>query len=338
MATYLVTGGAGYIGSHTCVELLGAGHTAVVLDNFSNSSALAVRSVERISGRSMVAHNADIRDRSALDRIFSEHAFDGVLHFAGLKSVGESVAQPLDYYDNNVAGTLTLLSAMRAAGVRRMVFSSSATVYGVPQSVPLTESAPVSPINPYGRTKAQVEDILADVFCSEPGWSLARLRYFNPVGAHPSGLIGEDPRGVPSNLAPYIAQVAVGARPFLRVFGNDYPTPDGTGVRDFIHVVDLARAHVKAIDALVPVGQLLTLNLGTGVGYSVLEMLRAFELASGRSIPYQVLPRRAGDVAACWADPALAAQVLGWRAEKSLLDMCADAWRWQNANPGGFQG
>ena len=332
----LVTGGAGYIGSHTCVELLQAGHEVVVVDNLSNSRREVLGRIERIAGRAPAFHECDVRDAAALRGIFREHAVHAVLHFAGLKAVGESVARPLDYYDNNVGGTLALCRAMAEAGVRRLVFSSSATVYGDPDAVPVREDHPLRPTNPYGRSKAMIESILQDLFRSDPSWKIALLRYFNPVVAHESGLIGEDPDGVPNNLMPFIAQVAVGRREALNVYGNDYPTPDGTGVRDYIHVVDLARGHLAALEKLDAADGVLTANLGTGRGYSVLEMVEAFRQASGRDIPYRIVARRPGDIAACHADPSLAARLLGWRAERGLEQMCRDVWRWQRMNPDGY--
>ena len=328
----LVTGGAGYIGSHTCVVLLQAGWDVVVVDNLCNSSPQALDRVQEIAGRSLSFHQVDIRDQAALERILAQERPQAVIHFAGLKAVGESVEKPLEYYDNNVAGTLTLLFALRAAGVKTLVFSSSATVYGEPKTMPITEDFPLSATNPYGRSKLMIEEILGDLHRAEPDWRIARLRYFNPVGAHESGLIGEDPQGIPNNLMPYIAQVAIGRREFLKVFGDDYPTPDGTGVRDYIHVMDLADGHAAALDYLEAArGAMLTVNLGTGRGYSVLEMAEAFERASGRPVPYRFAPRRPGDIAQCWADPGLALQLLGWRAKRGLDAMCADAWRWQQS-------
>lgn len=330
-----VTGGAGYIGSHTCLELLTAGQEVVVFDNFCNSHRESLRRVEELTGKSIILIEGDIRDQAAIESALRTYGCNAVIHFAGLKAVGESVEQPLAYYDNNVIGTHRLLSAMSACGVRRLVFSSSATVYGQPQQLPLTEDHPLSATNPYGRSKLIVEDILHDLYRSDPTWQIAILRYFNPVGAHPSGRIGEDPQGIPNNLMPFVAQVAIGRREHLMVWGNDYPTPDGTGVRDYIHVVDLARGHLKALERLDG-PQCFTTNLGTGTGYSVLDVVRAFEQASGQSIPYQIAPRRPGDVASCYAAPAHAAQYLGWSAEKDLLSMCVDAWRWQTQNPGGY--
>jgi len=332
----LVTGGAGYIGSHTVLELLLAGWDVVVLDNLSNSSAESLRRVGRIAGREAPLVRADIRDEDALRALLRSQRFDAVIHFAGLKAVGESVAQPLAYYENNVAGTTTLLRALAEAGVRRVVFSSSATVYGDPERVPIDESARTGPTNPYGRTKWMIELMLGDLAVAEPDWSIGILRYFNPVGAHESGLIGEDPRGVPNNLMPFVSQVAVGRRPQLSVFGGDWQTPDGTGVRDYIHVVDLARGHLAALERVLAHRGAFTVNLGTGRGHSVLELVRAFERASGRPVPYRIVDRRPGDIASCYADPSAAASLLGWRAELGIERMCADAWRWQQANPQGY--
>jgi UDP-glucose 4-epimerase len=333
----LVTGGAGYIGSHACVSLLEAGYSVVVLDNLCNSSAEAVARVREITGSSVTLVQGDVRDAACLDALFAEHKVDGVMHFAGLKAVGESVAKPLEYYDNNLNGTLVLLAAMARAGVTRLIFSSSATVYGDPACVPIQEDFPLSATNPYGRSKLMVEEVLGDWHVANPQWSIGRLRYFNPVGAHTSGRIGEDPSGIPNNLMPFVAQVAVGRRQQLAVFGDDYPTPDGTGVRDYIHVIDLAEGHVAAMQYISQQPGLLTVNLGTGHGASVLDMVKAFEAASGRKIPYQVAPRRAGDIAECWADPSLAESLLGWRATRSLQQMCADTWRWQEGNPHGYE-
>lgn len=334
-----VTGGAGYIGSHTCVELLDAGCDVTVFDNFCNSHPEALARVERITGKTIRLVRGDIRDRAALVAALRESEASAVIHFAGLKAVGESVTQPLAYYENNVVGTLRLLEAMGECGVKTLVFSSSATVYGDPIRLPLTEDHPLSATNPYGRSKLMVEEILRDLHRSDVAWRLGLLRYFNPVGAHASGLIGEDPQRIPNNLLPFVAQVAVGRHPCLNVWGNDYSTPDGTGVRDYIHVVDLALGHLKALHALERLegnGECLTVNLGTGTGYSVLEIVRAFEQASGRSVPYKMAPRRPGDIASCYADPQRAFQLLGWRAERGLDAMCADAWRWQSGNPHGF--
>jgi UDP-glucose 4-epimerase len=336
IAKVLVTGGAGYIGSHACVALIESGHEVVVLDNLANSSEAVFARIGRITGTGPLFIQADVRDRERLDEVFSRHPIDAVMHFAGLKAVGESVAMPLEYYDNNVVGTLRLLAAMEQAGVRTLIFSSSATVYGDPESVPIREDFPRSATNPYGRSKLMVEEILSDWHHAGSGWSVARLRYFNPVGAHPSGLMGEDPRGVPNNLMPYVAQVAVGRLEKLQVYGDDYPTPDGTGVRDFIHVMDLVEGHVAALDYLLAHQELLTVNLGTGSGVSVLEMVSAFERVSDRPVPYEIVGRRAGDIACCWADPTLAAETLGWRAQRDLEAMCRDLWHWQQSNPDGY--
>ena len=334
--TILVTGGAGYIGSHTVVELQQAGFGVVVLDNLSNSSRESLARVERIAGRAVEFVEGDVRDEALLDRLLAAHRIEATVHFAGLKAVGESVEKPLAYYDNNVAGTATLLRALERAGSRRFVFSSSATVYGDPESVPIHEGARTGPTNPYGRSKWMVEFMLADLAASNPAWAIGNLRYFNPVGAHESGLIGEDPQGTPNNLMPFVAQVAVGRRERLSVFGGDWATRDGTGVRDFIHVVDLARGHIAALRRVFEQPGAWTVNLGTGKGYSVLELVRAFERASGRPVPYAIVDRRPGDIAQCYADPAHAAELLGWRAELDLDRMCADAWRWQSGNPSGY--
>ena len=333
-----VTGGAGYIGSHACVELLNAGFEVTVFDNLCNSQVESLNRVERITGKRPSFVKGDIRDGAALSSALRHSGAKAVIHFAGLKAVGESVEQPLAYYDNNVVGTVRLLEAMRECGVKTLVFSSSATVYGDPQQLPISESHPLSVTNPYGRTKLVIEDMLRDVYRGDPSWHIGILRYFNPVGAHVSGLIGEDPQGPPNNLLPYVAQVAIGRRAHLNVWGNDYATPDGTGVRDYIHVVDLALGHLKALDYLATGAQCLAINLGTGTGYSVLDMVRAFEQASARPVPCVVAPRRSGDIAACYGDPSLAAQLLGWRAERSLATMCEDAWRWQINNPNGYKG
>jgi UDP-glucose 4-epimerase len=332
----LVTGGAGYIGSHVCVELLTAGVPVTVFDNFSNSSPQAMARIEQITGRRPALVQGDIRNKAALVDALQSSGATAVIHFAGLKAVGESVQQPLRYYDNNVVGTIRLLEAMAECDVRQLVFSSSATVYGDPQRLPLTEDHPLSATNPYGRSKLMIEDMLRDLQVSDSSWRIGILRYFNPVGAHLSGLIGEDPQGVPNNLLPYVAQVAIGRRERLQVWGNDYATPDGTGVRDYIHVVDLAIGHLRALERLQAQPGGFTVNLGTGVGYSVLDMVRAFEQASGKPVPYEIAPRRAGDIASCYADPASAAQLLSWRAERDLAAMCADAWRWQSRNPNGY--
>jgi len=325
----LVTGGLGYIGSHTCVELLAAGHQPVAFDNLSNTTVAVKERVERIAGHPLPFIEGDIRDRGALDAAFAAHRFDAVIHFAGLKAVGESVAQPLRYYDNNVHGSVQLFEAMAAAGVKTLVFSSSATVYGDPATVPIHEHFPLSATNAYGRSKLFIEEILRDQFKADSSWRIALLRYFNPVGAHESGLIGEEPNGIPNNLLPYIAQVAEGRRDKLSVFGDDYPTPDGTGVRDYIHVVDLAIGHVKTLSKLATGPGVVTYNLGTGRGNSVLEMVRAFERASGKAVPFQIVARRPGDIASCYADPTLAESELGWKAERDVAQMCADSWRWQ---------
>jgi UDP-glucose 4-epimerase len=332
----LVTGGAGYIGSHTCLELLEAGHEVVVVDNLCNSREESLRRVRQLTGRPVPLIQADLRDRAAVDGVFRGARIDAVIHFAGLKAVGESTQIPLDYYSNNVGGTLTLCQAMAEAGVRRLVFSSSATVYGDPATVPIREGFPLSATNPYGRSKLMVEEVLRDLCASDGSWSVDLLRYFNPVGAHPSGRIGEDPNGIPNNLMPCVAQVAVGKLAELKVFGDDYPTPDGTGVRDYIHVVDLARGHLKALERPGRGAGVAVYNLGTGRGYSVLEMVLAFEQISGRPVPYRVMARRPGDIATCYADPALAAAELGWRAELGIADMVRDAWRWQSDNPQGY--
>ena len=336
-ATVLITGGAGYIGSHTVLELLQDGWPVLVLDNLCNASAESLRRVERITGRPAPLVVGDIRDETLLDRLLAEHRIGSVLHFAGLKAVGESVAQPLAYYANNVAGTGVLLRCLQRAGVMRVVFSSSATVYGDPDSVPLREHARTGPTNPYGRSKWMVEMMLQDLAVADPGWAVGILRYFNPVGAHESGLIGEDPAGIPNNLMPFIAQVAVGRRERLSVFGADWPTRDGTGVRDYIHVVDLARGHLAALRRVHAHTGVFTVNLGTGRGHSVLEMVAAFERASGRTVPYQLVDRRPGDIAECYADPALARALLDWSAQLDVDRMCADTWRWQQANPRGYQ-
>src|SRR5450830_1391106 len=332
----LVTGGMGYIGSHTCVELLQAGHSVVILDNLSNSNAAVQQRIERITGQTTRFVNADIRDRAAVEGAFRDHQIDAVIHFAGLKAVGESVEQPLRYYDNNVTGSIVLFETMQQFGVETLVFSSSATVYGDPASVPITEDFPLSATKAYGRSKLMIEEMLRDLARARPSWRISLLRYFNPVGAHASGLIGEDPQGVPNNLLPFVAQVAVGRREFLNVWGNDYATPDGTGVRDYIHVVDLALGHLKALERLQQHSECLAINLGTGVGYSVLDMVQAFEQASGQPVPYKVGARRAGDIASCYADPAQALALLGWRAERGLEAMCIDTWRWQSGNPNGY--
>ncbi|MDA1381748.1 UDP-glucose 4-epimerase GalE [Plesiomonas shigelloides subsp. oncorhynchi] len=333
----LVTGGAGYIGSHTVLELLNSGNDVVVIDNLCNSSRESLRRVEALTGRSVTFYEADVCDSSVLQTIFAQHAIDAVIHFAGLKAVGESTQIPLKYYQNNIAATLVLCEEMERAGVFRLVFSSSATVYGDPHTVPIQEHFPTSATNPYGRSKLMVEEMLRDIVAADPRWAVVLLRYFNPVGAHISGQIGEDPNGIPNNLLPYIAQVAIGRLKQLSVFGNDYPTPDGTGVRDYIHVVDLSLGHLKALQYIADRHGVFTFNLGTGQGYSVLEMVKAFEQASGRAVPYQVVARRPGDIAVCYAKPDLAAQELGWRAERGLPEMMADTWRWQSQNPNGYK-
>ena len=332
----LLTGGAGYIGSHTYVALLQSGFTPVILDNFSNSDPAVLQRLYEITGQAVTCEQGDVRDTPWVEDVLRRHQVAGVMHLAGDKAVGESVAQPLKYYRNNIGGAVSLLEAMQAMGCRTLVFSSSATVYGDPASVPITEDFPRQHTNPYGHTKLVIEDMLAAMSVADPSWRLGILRYFNPAGAHPSGLIGEDPVGLPNNLMPYVTQVAVGKRPFLNLYGNDYATPDGTGVRDYIHVQDLAQGHVAAVQALFRKSDSFTVNLGTGQGRSVLEVVRAFEQASGRPVPYQFAPRRAGDVAQCFADSSLAESILGWRATHTLADMCADAWRWQQGNPNGY--
>ena len=333
----LVTGGAGYIGSHTVIELIAKGHDVVVIDNLSNSSKEALRRVEEITGKSVKFYEADVRNGSVLDDIFTADNIDAVIHFAGLKAVGESVEKPLMYYQNNLDSTLVLLEAMQRHGVKKLVFSSSATVYGDPERLPLTEDMPLSATNPYGQTKLMIEQILRDITIAESSWSTTSLRYFNPVGAHESGKIGEDPSGIPNNLLPFVSQVAVGRREQVNVFGDDYNTPDGTGVRDYIHVVDLARAHVAAIEHLDHPGEYKAYNIGTGEGVSVLELIRAFIETSGKNIPYTIVARRPGDIAACYADVSLANQELGWRAEYDIAKACADSWHWQSQNPKGYE-
>lgn len=332
----LVTGGCGYIGSHTCVQLLAADHRPVLLDNLANSRSSVVERIASLGGAAPRFVQGDIRDRALLVRTMQEESIEAVIHFAALKAVGESVSRPLDYYDNNVGGTLVLLGAMRDAGVHTLVFSSSATVYGNAQQMPLREDAPLSATNPYGRSKLMIEQLLADLAAADPRWSLTSLRYFNPVGAHPSGRIGEDPQGIPNNLMPFIAQVAVGRRDTLRVFGDTYPSPDGTGVRDYLHVVDLADGHLAALGYGHGRPGLHVFNLGTGRGHSVLEVLNAFGRACGRDLPYEIAPPRAGDVASSWADPSRAEAVLGWRATRGLDEMCRDTWHWQSLNPAGY--
>ena len=334
--TVLVTGGAGFIGSHTVVELLKAGQDVVVVDNFCNSHPVVLERIAQIAGRSPTFHELDVRDGAALAQVFGKHQIESVIHFAGLKAVGESCRIPLTYYQNNIAATLTLCEEMAKAGVFNLVFSSSATVYGDPHAVPIREDFPLSATNPYGRSKLMVEEMMRDMVKADPRWAVVLLRYFNPVGAHESGLIGEDPNGIPNNLLPFITQVAVGRLPKLSVFGDDYATPDGTGVRDYIHVVDLAIGHLKALERMQKDRGVFTYNLGTGKGYSVLDMVEAFEAASGREIPYQIAPRRSGDIAECWADPAFAATELGWTAQRDLQQMMQDSWRWQSQNPNGY--
>ena len=333
----LVTGGAGYIGAHVCVELLEAGHSVVVADNYSNSREAVLSRVEQITGKALRGYRVDLLDRDGLEDIFRKENIEAVIHLAGLKAVGESVRMPLNYYHTNLTGTFHLCSVMRQYGVKKLVFSSSATVYGVPERVPLTEDMRLDAVNPYGRTKLMLEQILTDLGTSDPEWSIALLRYFNPIGAHSSGTIGEDPKGTPNNLMPYITQVAVGKRDKLQVYGNDYPTVDGTGVRDYIHVVDLAKGHLAALTHVKEHSGVEAFNLGTGRGYSVLEIVRAFTDASGVQVPYEIVDRRPGDVAMCYADPSKAEKVLGWRAEKGIEAMCADSWRWQSSNPNGYE-
>jgi len=332
----LVTGGAGYIGSHTCVELLEAGYEVVVFDNLCNSKKEAVNRVEKITGKKLPFVLGDLRNEGDIQQLFATHTIDAVIHFAGLKAVGESVEIPIEYYQNNIAGTLNLLEAMQAANVKQIVFSSSATVYGDPQELPIREEFPLSATNPYGRSKLIIEEMLQDLYSSDANWDISILRYFNPVGAHKSGTIGEDPSGIPNNLMPYISQVASGRLKALSVYGDDYGTKDGTGVRDYIHVVDLAKGHLKALNKLESRPGLMIHNLGTGQGYSVIEMVHAFEKASGKSVAYKVVGRRAGDIAACYADPEKARRELGWQVEKGLDDMCQDTWRWQASNPNGY--
>ena len=333
----LVTGGAGYIGSHTCIELLEAGYEVVVLDNLCNSKITSLQRVQQITGKTLKFIEEDLCNKAEHDRVFAENPVDAVIHFAGFKAVGESVNIPIPYYQNNIVGTLNLFEMMDKYNVKDIVFSSSATVYGEPASLPITEDFPLSATNPYGRSKLIIEEMLGDVYVSDKDWNIALLRYFNPVGAHISGLIGEDPNGIPNNLMPYISQVAVGKLESLSVFGGDYNTHDGTGVRDYIHVVDLAKGHIKALEKLVQKPGLVTYNLGTGQGYSVLDMVKAFAGASGKEVPYRIVERRTGDIAACYADPTKALHDIGWRAEKGLQEMCEDTWRWQSLNPNGFE-
>ena len=332
----LVTGGAGYIGSHTCVELLNAGYEIVIADNMYNAKPQALDAIRKITGKDFAFYQIDLRDRAAMEEMFEKEAIDAVIHFAGLKAVGESVAKPMEYYDNNLYGFLVLAETMQKHGVKKLVFSSSATVYGMNNPVPFREEYPTSATNPYGYTKVMIEQMLNDICVADPDWAVCRLRYFNPIGAHESGMIGEDPRGIPNNLMPYITQVAIGRRDHLSVFGNDYDTPDGTGVRDYIHVVDLAKGHVAAVKYAAENLGCEVFNLGTGTGYSVLDMVKAFEKANGVAVPYQIVDRRPGDLPTCYADPAKSAAVLGWKAEKNLEDMCRDSWRWQSQNPMGY--
>lgn len=332
----LVTGGAGYIGSHTCVQLINAGMTPVIFDNLYNAKSTVLERIEKVTGKRPVFIKGDVRDKAELINALKQHQITSVIHFAGLKAVGESVEKPLEYYDNNVNGTLVLVDAMREVGVKHLVFSSSATVYGDPASVPITESFPTSATNPYGRSKLMVEECLTDFQKANPDWTITLLRYFNPVGSHPSGEMGEDPQGIPNNLMPFVSQVAVGRREFLSVFGNDYPTHDGTGVRDYIHVMDLADGHIAALKTLSGNAGLHIYNLGTGNGSSVLDMVKAFEAASGQPVPYKIVSRRPGDIAECWADPSKANQELNWKATRTLQDMTADGWKWQSQNPNGY--
>ena len=332
----LVTGGAGYIGSHTCVELLNVGYEIIVVDNLCNSSEKALKRVQEITGKKLTYYNVDLLDKSALGNIFEKERIESVIHFAGLKAVGESVSKPLEYYYNNITGTIILCEVMRKHGIKEMVFSSSATVYGKPETVPIKEDSPLSVTNPYGRTKLIIENLLEDLYVSDNSWNIIMLRYFNPIGAHKSGKIGEDPKNIPNNLVPYITQVAIGKLEYLGVFGDDYDTPDGTGVRDYIHVVDLAKGHINALEKLKERLGLLIYNLGTGKGYSVLDMVKNFEKASGRPIKYKILSRRPGDIATCYADPSKAKLELGWEATKDIEEMCVDSWRWQKNNPNGY--
>lgn len=334
--TILVTGGAGYIGSHTCLELLNEDFEVVVVDNLSNSSAESLRRVQKITGKTLAFHKIDLLDKAAMEELFLQYRFDAVIHFAGLKAVGESVTIPLRYYHNNITGTIILCELMAKYNVKNIVFSSSATVYGDPHAVPITEDFPISATNPYGKTKLFIEEILKDLYQSDNKWNITLLRYFNPIGAHESGEIGEDPKGIPNNLLPFISQVAVGKLEELLVFGNDYPTSDGTGVRDYIHVVDLALGHIRALEKLIGQTGVHIYNLGTGQGYSVLDMITAFEKASGRKINYRIVDRRAGDIAECYADPSKAEKELGWKATRGINEMCSDSWRWQSQNPDGF--
>lgn len=333
----LVTGGAGYIGSHTTVELLNAGYEVVIVDNFANSKPASLKRIKEITGKAFSFYNSDLLDKEGLAKIFADHQIDAVIHFAGLKAVGESVSKPLQYYHNNITGTLILCEVMKEHGVKKLVFSSSATVYGMPEKMPITEEFPLSTTNPYGSTKLMIEHILKDVYVADDSWSIALLRYFNPIGAHKSGLIGEDPSGIPNNLMPYITQVAVGKLEKLQVFGNDYPTVDGTGVRDYIHVVDLAHGHLNALEKVLDDQGVEAYNLGTGTGYSVLQLVSAFEKASGKKVPYEIVDRRPGDIAECYADPSKAKEQFGWEAQLGVEEMCKDAWRWQEKNPHGYE-
>lgn len=333
----LVTGGAGYIGSHTCVELLTTGYEVVVVDNFANSKPEVLKRIKEITGKTLKFYEANLLNKDKLDKVFRENDFEAVIHFAGLKVVGESVEFPLRYYQNNLMGTLMLCEVMQKYGVKKIVFSSSASVYGMPERMPITEEFPLQAMNPYGRTKLMIEEILRDIYAADKDWGIVLLRYFNPIGAHESGRIGEDPKGIPNNLMPYLTQVAVGKREKLYIFGNDYPTSDGTGVRDYLHVVDLARGHLQALDKVKVMTGVEAYNLGTGVGYSVLEVVRSFAKATGKDIPYVITERRPGDIAECYADPSKAFRELGWKAEKSLEEMCKDSWRWQKNNPHGYE-
>ncbi len=333
----LVTGGAGYIGSHTTILLMEAGYEVIVFDNFSNASKESIKRVEKIVGKDITLIEGDIRNKEDLQKVFQSHQIKSVIHFAGLKAVGESVEQPLKYYDNNISGTINLCEVMTENNCKSIIFSSSATVYGEPKTTPIDESFPTSATNPYGRSKLFIEEMLRDLYISDSSWKIVLLRYFNPVGAHESGTIGEDPNGIPNNLVPFIAQTAVGKRDYLRVWGDDYNTPDGTGVRDYIHVVDLAKGHVKALEKIDTFNKVMTINLGTGNGYSVLDMVQAFEKASEKKVPYKIMPRRAGDIATCYADPAYAKKILNWEAKRTIKEMCEDTWRWQKQNPNGYK-
>ena len=333
----LVTGGAGYIGSHTCILLIEAGYDIIVFDNFSNASKESIKRVEKIVGKEIILIEGDIRNKDDLHKVFNAYKIDAVIHFAGLKAVGESVEKPLKYYDNNIHGTIVLCEVMAEHDCKSIVFSSSATVYGDPHTTPIKENFPLSTTNPYGRSKLFIEEMLRDLYISDNAWKIVLLRYFNPVGAHASGTIGEDPHGIPNNLMPFITQTAVGTRKYLSVFGDDYDTHDGTGVRDYIHVMDLADGHVKALDKIDTFNEVMTINLGTGNGYSVLDMVKAFENASGKQVPYQIAPRRAGDIAKCFADATYAKEILGWEATRSIDEMCKDSWRWQSNNPNGYK-